>query len=323
MIKVMYAPLNYSDVVQYGTYDAFRESGCELEIFDYIYEKEKLGLMECRKKLIERCVAFEPHLLYLQIQHTDIIDGTTVKRIKERLPKTKIVNYTIDVRNYIPPTYKDVGLQSDFNLISSTGQLDMFRSHFGNNVKYLQIGYNPQMYYPTDRPNKFDYDVSFIANVNNLESYPGHAERAEACRLLRKRFGSRFGLFGHGWPSDMGSLGSIAQPTVSQIYQKSACVLSLSHYNDLSHYFSDRLLMCLASGRPTVTYRFPNWESYFTDNSDIVVADNIHDIPTKVTYLVENPDLADFIGESGAAKVFAEHTYFSRINELLEMIGLR
>jgi spore maturation protein CgeB len=96
----------------------------------------------------------------------------------------------------------------------------------------------------------------------------------------------------------------------------------VSHYNDLDHYFSDRLLMCLASGRPTIALRFPKWETYFTNMCDLVIVDSINDIPDAVQMLKDNPELANYIGQQGAAKAFAEHTYYSRVKELLNVVGL-
>ena len=116
---------------------------------------------------------------------------------------------------------------------------------------------------------------------------------------------------------------SVDQKRVASMYHKSFCSISVSHFNDINHYFSDRLLMCLASGRPVISLRFPGWKSYFTDMCDLVIADSVEQIPQKVEMLKANPELAEFIGRSGAAKVFAEHTYYSRVVELLEMTGLK
>ena len=325
MIRVLYLPLNYGSVVQNGVYDAFREAGCHLDVFDYFYEYERHGkrVHKVREDLIKRAFNTKPDMVYMQIQHTKVIDAKTISTIKQQHPKTIIVNWTGDIRNYIPPTYKSMSHVSDYNLISSTGQLDQFRKEC-NNVYYLQIGYNPKLYFPNENHvGIFDYDVSFVANNNVKENYPGRHEREEVCRILRKEFGNRFGLFGHGWPRSFASKGSIDQSAVNSIYHNSYCVLSVSHFNDVNHYFSDRLLMCLASGRPTISYRFPKWQSYFTHDSDIVIADSISEIPNKVRELLSDPAKANFIGESGAAKVYAEHTYLSRINELLHMVGLK
>ena len=81
--------------------------------------------------------------------------------------------------------------------------------------------------------------------------------------------------------------------------------------------------MCMASGRPTISLRFPKWESYFTHKGDIVIADSVADIPNKVQWLLDNPERAELIGSLGAEKILAEHTYLSRIKELLEMVGLK
>lgn len=326
MTKVLYVSLCYGDVRNTWAGDAFRDLGCEFEQFDQfsVFDEVKGNYNEVRKRLIDRCKLFVPDLLLLQIQHTKIINGPTIAHIRKLLPRCKIVNYTIDVRNYVPETYREVAEHSDYNLISSTGQLKFFEEKLGKPVRYWQIGYNPKLYYPNPQKyNTFEYDVSFIANNNTVENYPGRDQRENVCKLLRKAFGNRFALYGHGWPSDLGSRGSVPQPNVLQVYHNSFCVISVSHYNDLSHYFSDRLLMCLASGRPTISLKFPQWESYFADRSDIVIADSVDDIVGKVKYLLAHRDLAESIGESGANKVFSEHSYMSRCLELLEMVGLK
>jgi spore maturation protein CgeB len=260
----------------------------------------------------------------MQIQHTNVIDAGSVRKIKRNLPKTIISNWTGDVRSFVPRSYKTIGRHADVNLISSTGQLPLFKKEIGPNVKYWQIGYNPRLYFPEEKPrHKYEWDICFIGNNNPKEKYPGRVERELACKLLRKKFGNRFALFGNGWPKSLKSRGSIDQKTVINAYHKSFAVLSVSHFNDINHYFSDRLLMCMASGRPTIQFHFPKYESYFTNNCDLVIANNVQDIGDKMDWLLANPKMANYIGQSGAAKVAAEHTYLSRVNELFELVGLR
>ena len=314
------------DVKQDGVYDAFREAGVDLQVFDFyhVYQTHRKRKNIVKEQLLKKALGFKPDLIHMQIQHTNIIDGRIIQTIKSRLPNTIISNWTGDVRVYVPSSYRDVAKYSDFNLISSTGQIDMFQKSIGKPVKYWQIGYNPKLYYPpTQTPKDFMWDACFVANYNNKETYPGRSDREHASLTLQKRFGDRYCLYGGSWPAKYRSKGSLDQPRVAQAYHKSVCSISISHFNDLNHYFSDRLLMCMASGRPTISLRFPKWESYFTDNCDLVIADSIGDIPNKVQWLKDNPDIANYIGMSGAAKVRAEHTYLSRINELLEMVGLR
>ncbi len=326
MPKVLFLPLNYGDVVQTGWYDAFRQAGCHLDIFDYYFEKsrgKRKQIKIVRNALINRVKEVRPDFIFMQIQHTNIIDDRTILKIKQLLPKVIIANWTGDVRVFVPKTYKRIAGVSDYNFISSTGQLAMFRKEINKHVKYLQIGYNPQLYYPNPKPqNTFKYDVAFIGNNTTKENYPGRAEREEVCRMLRKEFKGRFLLHGSGWPRSLRSKGSIDQKKVAKAYHSSFCSISVSHFNDIHHYFSDRLLMCMASGRPTVSLRFPKWESYFTDNCDLMIAESTRDVVNKVKYLLANRDFAEFVGKSGAEKVRAEHTYLSRVNELLDIVGL-
>jgi hypothetical protein len=56
--------------------------------------------------------------------------------------------------------------------------------------------------------------------------------------------------------------------------------------------------------------------------ADLVIVDKVEEIPDAVQMLKDNPSLANFIGKQGALKVFAEHTYYSRVKELLNIVGL-
>ena len=326
MIKVLYLPLNFGDVCQNPwIQDAFQSLGCQVEIFDYfqVYQAERKKIGKVREILINKAKSFKPDLLHLQIQHTTIINGDTIARIKQALPNLIVSNWTIDCRAFVPKSYKDVAKFSDFNFISSTGQIEMFKRELKKPVHYLQIGYNPKLYYPETEPRtNFPYDCIFIGNHNPKERYPGAQARLDTCKLLREKFKQRFCLYGHGWPRPLRSKSSIDQRTVAQAYHQSKCVISVSHFNDIDHYFSDRLLMCMASGRPTIQLYFPKYESYFTNNCDLLIAKDIRDIAVKVDWVIQNPAMANYIGQSGAAKVFAEHTYLSRMNELLNVVGL-
>lgn len=327
MIKILYLPLAYSCEKQQGVIDAFRELGCELEVFDFYthYENHHRNQRTTRQALIETAKRFKPDLVYCQIQHTVIIDRDSLQAIKTFVPNVKIVQYTVDIRASIQNSYYNVSKICDMNLICSTQQLQMYRDNGVPNVHFLQVGYGPELYTPESEPKKeYDYDTVFVANINTVDQYPGHSERIDAVYALKKEFGDRFGLFGNGWNRELKPVRPIdITRVVEEVYSKSFSCISISHFNEVDHYFSDRLLHCMASSRPTVSWHFPKYESYFVDGCDLVIAKGPEDIVNKVKYLLANKDKANFIGMNGAAKVFAEHTYLSRITEMLDMIGLR
>lgn len=321
MKKVLYLPLNYGDVVQSGMYDAFKENNILLEVFDYFAVFHSNNSKDkTRSDLLVKCLTFRPDILHMQIQHTDIIDAATIKIIKDKLPNIIIINWTGDVRNYVPDTYKSVAKYSDINLISSTGQIDMFEKEIGKKIGYLQIGHNPKLYYPTES-NAFDYNITFTANYNPIENYPGTNDRVSAVKLLDAAFGKRFGMFGIGWNRVINRrITQCLQYDINKIYQKSFCLLSISHYNNISDYFSDRLLMCLASGRPTISLRFPNCENYFVHNEDIIYVDSIYEIKSAVDRLLADKELANKIGRSGYEKVSKNYTYKHMVAKLLNIV---
>jgi len=325
-MKVLLAMLAYGDKHYPGLYDAIRNLGCQLELYDYFYYYDQhKNIKSIRQNFINKAQQFQPDLIMLQIQHTVILDGETVRKVKQVCPAAVIVNYTIDVRSNIQPQYLSVGKFSDYNCICSTGQIEMYKNTNLPNVTYWQVGYDPNLYYPENEPKQnYKYNVSAAMNVNSVTNYPGHHERFQTAYALRKAFGDRFGLFGTGWPADIKAHGQCDQNSVvKDVYHNSYCVLSISHFNDIEHYFSDRLLMCLSSGRPTISWKFPKYHSYFTDRCDLLCANSTESVIDKVKYLLDNPDVANYIGKNGSAKVQAEHTYLSRMNELIDIVGLR
>jgi spore maturation protein CgeB len=162
------------------------------------------------------------------------------------------------------------------------------------------------------------YDISFLAN-NYGHTFPDGNLRTGVADTLRSTFGQKFGLFGTGYVP--------AAPTIepiqaNDIYNQSVCALSISHFNSVSHYFSDRLLHCLASGRPTITWHFPGFESYFIEGKEIFTVRSTKEIVEIVNYCKANPAIAKQVGVNGYQRVLKEHTFTSRVIELLHLTDL-
>lgn len=319
--KVLYLPLNSQEVKQTGMYDAFRKAGVDLHIFDFnLMHIKKTSVAEIRNAFVHEARVFQPHLIHMQLQFTTIIDYPTLIKVKEALPNTIITNWTGDVRKNVPKAFIDSSKAVDISLISSTGQLPMYKKALnGRDVRYWQIGFDPNQYYPMNKK-VFKYNTVFAASNHTRSGFPGQPARKTTADLLRQHFGQKFGLFGYGWRRNQAKY--MYQSKLNALYNDSASCISVSNFNDLGHYFSDRLLMCMASGRPTVSFRFPGWQSYFLHNHDIVIANSAAEIPGKVQWLVNNPEIATAIGKAGAEKVYAEHSYYCRAKELLHMTGL-
>ncbi len=306
-MKVLYLPIG----LQPGTERAFRRF-TDTMVFDFTASKDP------NNELTRMALEFKPDLVHMQLQMTNSIRPDTIRNLRNQLPQTIFTNWTGDIRKRADPSFVGISKVVNYSLMSNVGQIGLYESSGCENARYWQIGYDSQSYYPKNNT-EFKYDVSFIGNDYG-NTFPDGALRTRIAERLKQKYGDRAGIFGSGYrrisvrPCDIRD--------TNEIYNNSACVVSVSNFNDVSHYFSDRMLMCLASGRPVVTYRFPGSQSYFTDRGDLLIANDEEHVFKLVEECLTKPEWASQIGKNGHLKVLSEHTFESRVLELISMVGL-
>lgn len=315
MLRVLYLSLgNQEPMVK-----AWKSFGAEIHVYDFYSDFNKDKKQErINDNLISLAIKFNPDLIQLQNQFTGIILPGTLIKIRALLPNVKIVDWTGDCRIKPDENFIKLSQYTDFSLLSSSGQVGMYKAAGGKNIAYWQIGYDPDKHYPQNK-NKFKYDIVFTGN--HYGNFPGSSLRFSAVNELKNIYGNRFGLFGSGYPPKFNTK-SVNMSELNDLYNNSRIILSISNFNDIGHYFSDRLLYALASGRPTISIRFPGIEDYFTHRENILIANNIAGIVDNVNFILKNEDLATNIGISGNRIVVREHTFRSRILELVDMLDL-
>jgi len=308
MLKVLYLPIGS----QPGTEDAFKNVGVNLSVYDF--QKDR------GNSFLQKVKSYKPDLIHMQLQMTNAISPDVVAKAREIVPNVVMTNWTGDIRKRPSSYFVSISKVVGFSLLSHVGQIELYKKSGCRNPRYWQIGYDTKRYFPKNQKS-FEYKVSFAANTYGKNLFPDSALRKNIAGVLKNEFGDAFGLFGSGYPPHWNSK-VVDITTTNDVYNNSACVLSVSHFNDVSHYFSDRLLMCLASGRPTIAYRFPGYQSYFADKDDILIAQNPGHVNELVKFCINNPEEATRIGQNGFRKVNAEHSFTSRIIELLTMTNL-
>lgn len=317
-VKVMYLPINGA-VIQTGMCDAFEQTGVELNVFDYyrnfMNSKNKAKIKEDFKNTAR---SFQPDLIHMQLQFEDIINEEDLIAVKKELPNVIITDWTGDIRKDVPWTFSSHSKGTDISFISSVGQIPLYKNQCHGDIRYWQIGYNPKLYYPMNKT-QFRYDLTFAASKYRADEFPDAQFRTDMVAYLKEKVGN-FGLFGGRWG---GGVQMAQQSEMNEIYNSSFAVLSVNNFNDVDMYFSDRLLMCMASGRPCISYRFAGWEQYFTDMKNIVIVHSKEEIVEKLNWLKANPGIASEIGREGAKIVQREHSYFCRALELLRIVGLQ
>ena len=76
----------------------------------------------------------------------------------------------------------------------------------------------------------------------------------------------------------------------------------------------------MASGTPVVAWKVPGMECEFVSYTDCIFSYTELAIVDSVKFLLDNPEKAARIGNTGRAKVIREHTWTARIRNLIPMI---
>jgi spore maturation protein CgeB len=235
--------------------------------------------------------------------------------------KCIFTNWSGDIRNEASKELIKIAPAVDHTFISSTGQIELYKSAGVKNVGYWQIGYDPDIFYP-EKNYPIQYEMAFAANAYAPGTFPDASLRSSIASELKNKLGKKFALYGSGYSFQLGKISPLPFNKINALYNSSRTILSVNNFNDVEHYFSDRLLICLASGRPVISYRFPQSETYFTHGTDYLVANSKEEILDLLDFCQKNPEISKKIGLQGAQKVKLQHTYQSRIAELLYLIGL-
>lgn len=316
MIKILYLPLGD----QPATELAFKNITSEVKVFDFWSDfNSHKNINITNNKFYEIAVEFKPDFIHMQLQFTGVILPETLINIRNKLNNVIITNWTGDIRKELQEYLIRISKVIDYSLMSNVGQIELYSSNGCKNPTYWQIGYDDSRFYPL-KYDLFEYDLSFIANSYDQRMFPDVRLRQDTAISLKQKYGSRFGLYGNGWPRNMARPVPMIQ--TNDIYNKSVAVLSISNFNDVSHYFSDRLLMCMASGRPTISWRFPGSSSYFKHEENIIFVSSLEEIYFWVEKFKREPELANYIGNNGYLTVKNEHTMNSRVIELMYITGL-
>jgi len=140
-------------------------------------------------------------------------------------------------------------------------------------------------------------------------------------KALKTEYKGKCAIFGGGWPANI-SNGFIEWDQVNDLYNQSKVVISISNFNNIADYFSDRFLMSMASGRPVLSWTFPNIENYITEGVNGYVMKSVDEGMSKLKRMLSEPKILDQVGACGAKTVLENHTFVSRIKELLTIVNL-
>lgn len=155
---------------------------------------------------------------------------------------------------------------------------------------YLPYAYDPAAHYPEDQPRNYDAVLLGLHYEN----------RDRLVNELRKR--------GVNVLYDLGPSFDEARA----LYNQAPIALAWSSRDDLIA----RVFEGLAMGRLVVTNRVPDLPKFFEENVDLAVFSSLGEAVEKVMILLENPERAKVMAESGRIAV-KPHTWDARVEQIL------
>lgn len=319
--NVLLSTINY-DHPQLGMEHAFRGifGANNVNTFDYL--ETQRGGHDPNATLMFVLESPAPDWIFFQLQDTGIIRPSTIKAIKEKLPKTVITHWTGDLRPFVSQYLASICRETHITFASSKGQLALFEEAGAKLARYLQIGVDwaeDVMGEPEWTPPFRVPDVVLCANFYG-DSFPGTREREAVVAELMKR-GIDVGIVGRGWPTgpslNWPVIGECKVKQQHHVYRRAKVILNVNHFNRVEGYYSDRQLISMASGKPVVCWGIPGLEQEFEQGKHCYMGNGPGEIADGVEYLLNNPGAASSMGRNGRAEILRHHTWFSRVLQAL------
>jgi len=315
--KVLLATLNY-DHPQTGMFRAFAGVFGPGNVAEYdYYQAHRHGkpIQVVTSEFVAAAKAFQPDWIWMQVQGSGIISSNGIEEVGRALPRCVISHWMGDLRVHVDSYLTSICRAAHLTLISNRGQHELFKAAGAREVRYCQIGldWDEDVMGLPWTPTFSVPDVVLCGNHYG-DSFPGTKAREEAVQTLMDAH-VNVGIVGGQWPRGYPVVGACTVKQQLGVYRKAKVCLSVSHYNDIPGFYSDRLLIAMASGTPVVAHYCPGlhydvpWDSVYT-YSDVAR------LPDLVAKAMEDRE----IGARSRAAAIRNHSWFSRITDLLPVI---
>lgn len=278
--------------------------------FDWRKKRNELGDKGMKDSLVDLISSKQPDAMFLQVQEGGIFTKEFLRSLR-----TFVVNWTGDVRDYIPEWMLDVGSSVGSTAFSNMDDVHKMRA-LGFNSHYLQIGFDNEMFTP-DGPKAICPDIVFMGNDYG-DRFPKSAFRASMAYTLRRMFGSDFGLYGGRWEDVHINLNG-QEENEAAVYRGCKIGINCSHY-DHERYSSDRILRIMGSGAFCLTNYFPGIEHEYEIGEHLDVFYGIDDLISKIKYYLSDDLERNRIAFKGCKHVHENHTWKQRAEDFRDIV---
>lgn len=182
----------------------------------------------------------------------------------------------------------------------------------GMKVIKSQWGGSP-LYYPDSSVEKI-YDITFIGQK--------HGIRPQIVKALAER-GIKVHLFGNYWDGYDNWHGYLTDfDSMLKVFRQSKICLNLSnpwHVGTLNQ-VKGRAFEIPQCGAFQISTPADNLHSYFEPNKEIVIANDIEELASKIKYYLSNDSERQAIAQAGHGRMLSEHEWYHRFEKIIKAI---
>jgi spore maturation protein CgeB len=250
--------------------------------------------------------------------HTHSGDALSMETIKKLSVKSKVINWTGDVRYPLPQHYIDIGKEIFLTLFSNVNDVEAARKHKVN-ADFLQVGFDDVAFSPMGHTNTSYPPILFLgSNYAHNIKFPLTELRQQMVDRLKREYGQFFGVYGHGWAEANGNINTFQEEGAA--YRSCKIAINLSHF-DYKRYSSDRLFRIMGSGAFCLTHNYPEIEKDFEVGKELVVWKNLDDLVATINYYLNNPVARNEIALAGCLKARTTFTWNNFAENLITLIN--
>jgi hypothetical protein len=269
--------------------------------------------------------------VFLQFFHGAIADPADgIARLKSLPSKPTVFTSLGDPfgrwTNRVPRSYRIASKFADVNFLTGMGYLArQLARQGGRNLVLMpngccQVRFSAMLDQTTYSP---EFDVVFVGTRMFPRNLLGHFfwtahRRKEFVALVTKRYGCRFGLFGHGWTGNPSWQGPIRYEWQHSAYRRSAVVLGGMPNGYHDYYTSDRVFIAIASGIPFVDHSVVGVDLLLRPGRDWWLAPNIRGMIRWCDHLLSiSKEERLRLGACARKHILTFHTQYHRCREMI------
>lgn len=310
-MRILYAPLYEPGYGHYktGLRDALSEVG---QVWEYDYMADKGA------SLVKRVATWQPHLLLTQVHSASDLPHDVICAAREQAPSMVVTNWNGDV--YPDGLISDAMLAwlrgVDVQLTVNADVLDTYKAE-GISAAYWQIGFEPVD--EGDLPDVPAHDVVFLGNCYS-------DKRRALGAALRRLNGVDVGIYGRGWPADIGADGECLYDFAKgrALYRNAKLAIGDNQWGD-EGFVSNRLFEALAAGGAMLLHQTVPGLHELTglqDGTHYVSWRTPKDLRNAISIWTARgaDDKRATIAQCGADFARTHHSFAARVRELFEGI---